>query len=153
MKAIFAKATTVARFLETVRFAWATKFGLPPNDERLLRVTAREALEHVSGVYAFEQLIRERVAENLSNEDDDPFDFDDRKPGQRSFMGGALLADDGQSIVRPSNSGKKGQITITGPKAQKVADVPHLTGGAWPEWDELELSETDPAKEPLKIRW
>lgn len=115
-------------------------------------MTAREALEHVSGIYAFEQLKRER-AENLRDEDDNPFDLDYPKPGQQSFMGGALLADDGQSLMRPSNSGKKGQVTITGPKAQKVADVPHLTGGAWPEWDELELAETDPAKEPLKIRW
>jgi hypothetical protein len=117
-----------------------------------LQVTAREALEQVNGVYAFEQLVRERAAENLHDEESDLFG-DYHNPGQQAFMGGALLADDGQSITHPPSSGKKGQVTITGPAAQKVADVPHLTGGAWPEWDELELSETDPAKEPLKIRW
>lgn len=45
------------------------------------------------------------------------------------------------------------QVTRNDAEARKVADTPHLTGGEWAEWDALELAETDPTKEPLKIQW
>jgi len=38
---------------------------------------------------------------------------------------------------------------VTGKAGAAVADVPHLTGD--PEWDALELSETDPTKPLLRI--
>lgn len=36
-----------------------------------------------------------------------------------------------------------------GDEAKAVADVPHLTGD--PEWDAIELEETDPTRPPLKV--
>jgi len=33
--------------------------------------------------------------------------------------------------------------------AVSIADTPHLTGD--PEWDAIELAETNPTKEPLKV--
>lgn len=144
-----------ANLAKTVSFAWAAKFGLPPNDERLLRVTAREALEQINGVYAFEQIARERAPQQPEEveHEEDPFGIEDEAAGQR-FMGGAVLAEDGESIRQPGK--KKGQVTVVGPEAQAVADKPHLTKGTehyWPEWDELELAETDPSRPPLKIQW
>lgn len=123
-------------------------------------MTAREALEHINGVYAFEDLIRDRARKNAreeADEDEEDFPGFEGTPGAgQTFMGGAELLEDGQSVSRPAAKGK-GRVTITGPRAQKVADVPHLTKKGsrdyWPEWNELELAETDPAKEPLKIRW
>lgn len=38
---------------------------------------------------------------------------------------------------------------FVGQTQKEIADTPHLTGD--PEWDELELAETDPSREPLKI--
>lgn len=35
-------------------------------------------------------------------------------------------------------------------EAQKLADTPHLTGD--PEWDAVELAETDPSKAPLTMK-
>lgn len=40
---------------------------------------------------------------------------------------------------------------VTGAKADAVADKPLLTGD--PEWDEIELAETDPFREPLESHW
>lgn len=123
-------------------------------------MTAREALEQINGTYAFEQVARERAPKQDDDEqptedplDDFGLDDDEEGAGQR-FMGGAVLAEDGQSIRQPGK--KKGQVTVVGPEAQLVADRPHLTKGTdhyWPEWDELELAETDPSKPPLKIQW
>lgn len=119
-------------------------------------MTAREALEHINGVYAIEALIRERAQARSSAPEDGLDDLEEDDAGTTTFMGGARLASDGQSVVRSASSGKKGQVTVVGPKAQAVADRPHLTKGTdhyWPEWDELELEETDPSKPPLKIQW
>jgi hypothetical protein len=38
---------------------------------------------------------------------------------------------------------------VTGEEAQAIADKPHLTGN--PEWDRIELEETNPDKEPLDL--
>jgi hypothetical protein len=40
--------------------------------------------------------------------------------------------------------------TVTGKEAERVADVPHLTGD--PEWDAIELAETDPTRPLLSER-
>jgi len=37
----------------------------------------------------------------------------------------------------------------TDTEAASIADTPHLTGD--PEWDAIELAETDPMKEPLRV--
>lgn len=37
---------------------------------------------------------------------------------------------------------------LRGADAEKIADVPHLTGD--PEWDAMELAETDPSKPLLE---
>jgi len=42
---------------------WAAKFKLPPNDERLLCLTAKEAIEDVLKVQAYENWIEEKHAE------------------------------------------------------------------------------------------
>lgn len=39
--------------------------------------------------------------------------------------------------------------TRTGAEAAEIADQPHLTGD--PEWDAVEIAETDPTAEPVKI--
>jgi hypothetical protein len=36
-------------------------------------------------------------------------------------------------------------------EAAAIADTPHLTGD--PEWDAVELAETDPTREPLPESW
>jgi hypothetical protein len=42
-------------------------------------------------------------------------------------------------------------VTVrTDPEARKLADTPHLTGD--PEWDEIELRETDPTRPTLRER-
>lgn len=109
-------------------------------------MTAREALEQINGSHAFEELVKERTAERATEAPRLP-------PKRQELMGGAWLEEDGQTAVQPSRGGDQEQLTVTGPEAEKVADVPHLTGGAWPEWDELELTETDPTREKLQVRW
>lgn len=97
-------------------------------------MTAREALEQVYGVYAIEQLVEERRAEKTKKGDKEDYET----PSYER-----------RDLSKP----EKRQITRTDAEAKKKADTPHLTNGAWPEWDELELSETDPNKPPLKIQW
>ena len=53
---------TLEEITRLVTLTWAEKFGAPPNDERLLQVTAKEALEQIHGMYALEELARERAA-------------------------------------------------------------------------------------------
>jgi hypothetical protein len=36
-------------------------------------------------------------------------------------------------------------------EAKNIADTPHYIEG-WDEWNEVERSETDPSKPPLKVR-
>ncbi len=43
-----------------VKLMWAEKFGLPPNDERLLSLTLREAAEQVFGQDALLKYLRDR---------------------------------------------------------------------------------------------
>ena len=50
------------------------------------------------------------------------------------------------SVTEPSKPVVK---VVTGEEAQKIADVPRLTGD--PEWDRVELEETDPNKPPLDV--
>ena len=110
---------------ETIKLMWAAKFNLPPNDERLLRVTAREALEHINGMIAIDQIMAERVKERTQ------YDVE-----RAHFEKHGL-------DLPPKIETKMGK------EAQAVADAPHLTGD--PEWDALELAETDPTKPPLQI--
>ena len=51
--------------LELIRLMWAAKFNLPPNDARLLRVTPREAIEHLNGLAALEQLAADRAGKRM----------------------------------------------------------------------------------------
>jgi hypothetical protein len=96
-----------------------------------LRATVRDAIEHVHGVTAVELLAR----------DSRPRPQAPAPPGQPRFLGGKNLLDADLEPV---------QATVrAGAEGSKVADTPHLTGD--PEWDALELAETDPTKAPLKI--
>ena len=47
----------------------------------------------------------------------------------------------------PSKPFKSNVRIVTGPEAEKIADKPFLTGD--PEWDAVELAETDPNREPF----
>lgn len=102
-------------------------------------MTAREALEHVHGVIAIENLARGRRARQPPD-GPDPH----RAPAQR-FIGG----DDANILGFGDRA--EGSTTKIGPEAEAIADKPHLTG--WAEWDALELEETDPEKEPLKVKF
>jgi len=84
-------------------------------------VTPKEALEHVRGIAAVEA-IRSAKSEDA----------------WRSRLPPELRA---RLPVRSS--------VLTDTKSQQLADTPHLTGD--PEWDAIELAETDPSKEPLRI--
>jgi hypothetical protein len=130
--------------LEAVKFLWAARFKLPPSDERLSRVTAREALEQVHGVAAIEQLAHEAQQARKPAAPAAHTKVPQLPPmsqPQPRFIGGKDLSD-----VLPQQAE---MVTKRGPEAQAIADVPHLTGD--PEWDALELAETDPSKPPLKI--
>ena len=118
--------------LEMVKFMWAAKFGLPPNDERLLRLTAREALEQVNGVRAIEKLAEEASKENPEHPD---FQRDLEEGQQRDTV--TFDGDIGQSRAK------------VGTGSKSIADTPHLTGD--PEWDALELAETEVGREDLRI--
>jgi hypothetical protein len=95
-----------------IKLMWAEKFQLPPNDERLLSLTLREAAEQVFGMQALERITAER---SKVRDPDDP-EFIDRNDDE----------------------------------ARLIADTPHLTGD--PEWDALELAETDPLRPTLAER-
>ena len=139
--------------LEMVRFAWAARFNLPPNDPRLLQATAREALEQINGSRAFEQLVQDASSKQREDSARDAIEDGTATPAQHAFMGGQVLDDEGNPTATID---RRRMVTVRGPEAEKVADTPHLTAGtkfAWDEWDELELAETDPTKEPLKIQW
>ena len=131
---------------EMLRFVWARQFSLPPNDARLLQATAQEALEQINGLRALEAMARSATPVIA--------DADDDASPKSQFMGGQILDDEG-NVSTPGP--KRGRMTtVTGPAAEKIADKPHLTAGTkhyWAEWDELELAETDPSKEPLRIQW
>lgn len=114
-------------------------------------MTAREALEQINGLTAFEAYVRERAEARSPAPEQAPELHEEE---QTVFMGGALLDPDGATVRHPGE--KKGQVTVVGAAARAIADKPHLTEGTdhyWPEWDELEREETDPSKPPLKIQW
>jgi hypothetical protein len=99
---------------------WAEKFGLPPNDARLLSLTLREAAEQVFELRAFNQYIEDR-AEKTETKSTSWSDFDTPVAEVR-----------------------------TDAAARAIADTPHLTGD--PEWDAVELAETDPSRPLLSER-
>lgn len=103
-----------------VKTLWSEAFNLPPNDERLLSLTAHEALEQVEAREALADIRAEARRRKKHAEDF----FEDK----------------------PVVSEKK---LITGKEAEQIADKPHLTGD--PEWDAIELAETDPNKAPLAL--
>jgi hypothetical protein len=123
---------------QSIRLLWAAKFRLPPNDPRLLQVTIREALEQVHGVAAVEQLTTERATEQ-------------RAVVQQAQKVPRFLGGDSAAMLEASHDAPVQATTRTDSEARSVADTPHLTGD--PEWDALELAETDPSKPPLKIQW
>jgi len=47
----------------------------------------------------------------------------------------------------PSKPFKSNVRVVTGPEAEAIADKPHLTGD--PEWDAVELEETNSNREPF----
>jgi len=120
-------------------------------------VTAREALEHLAGSHGFAAFMADSLTKKSEEAELDPWaELEKANPKQPRFLGGGVLDKDGESVLTPSGLGKKGQITVRGPKAAAIADKPHLTVGTesyWKEWDDLELAETDPSKPDLKIRW
>lgn len=90
----------------------------------------REALEQV---YALDALDRLRA----------------KGRGQRAAAAPADLESiDGERLPAAVGGGRGARVNNSA-EAKKFADTPHLTGD--PEWDALELSETDPSKPPLKI--
>lgn len=84
-------------------------------------MTAKEALEQVRGVAAIESIRNDRTEAAMRSRL--PPEMRDRLPARASVL--------------------------TDAKSQQLADTPHLTGD--PEWDAIELAETDPSKEPLRI--
>ena len=103
-----------------VKLLWVEKFNRPPNDGRLLSLTLREAAEQVFEQTAFTTFMRNRV--------------DKKAPVWRDIDEGAAPEVE----------------TVTGKDAERIADVPHLTGD--PEWDAVELAETDPTRPLLSER-
>lgn len=93
----------------------------------------REALEAVHGLVAIENIAKARAKQRFAH--DAGFEAED-------FAGGR---DD--AILRSASPGR----SSTGEAAREVADKPRLTGD--PEWDALELDETDPSREPLKVAY
>ena len=101
-----------------IKLLWAEKFKLPPNDERLLSLTLREAAEQIFEKQAFAEFMEKRAEKEEAEAE--------RDPEEPQFK------------------------TRTDPEAQKLADTPHLIGD--PEWDAVELAETDPTRPPLSER-
>lgn len=94
----------------------------------------REALEQIHGVAAIEHVIAERTSKNRQ-----------QYPRQPS-------ADDFDDLRAELNRASQPEMhTRTDEEARSIADKPNLTGD--PEWDALELAETDPGKEPLQVRY
>lgn len=86
-------------------------------------MTLREALEHVSMKTAIDVIAAENEAAAVERAQVRSYGIDDDRP----------------NAVR----------TRTGAEAAAIADKPHLTGD--PEWDAIEIAETDPTAEPVKI--
>lgn len=91
----------------------------------------REALEAVRGVVAIENIASGQSRSSRTR--DDALSVEDRR-----FLSGST-----SDVLRSGAGGKVVQTTD--------ADRPMLTGD--PEWDALELEETDPSQEPLKIQY
>lgn len=97
-----------------------------------MRATAREAIEHVHGITAIEQLALPKLP---------------GLPGAGAQTHGEFLGGDAASII---DSTPTEAVERNDDEARAFADTPHLTGD--PEWDALELAETDPSKPPLQIQ-
>ncbi len=105
---------------------WSATFNLPPNDPRLLRLSAREALD---------QMILFRAAKSIEA---DNFAAAVKKDRTQQ--------DSDKDPYSPNFRAKT--KTVTGAEAEKIADHQlELTGNA--EWDAVELAETDPMREPF----
>jgi hypothetical protein len=52
-------------------------------------------------------------------------------------------AEEPQTQILNDPRGRTDEVAVS------IADTPHLTGD--PEWDAIELAETDPMREPLRI--
>ncbi len=120
---------TQAEMEQRLRLRLAKMFSLPPNDERFLRLTVREAAEVVTGM---EQLEAERLDEV------------DKVFGPRGRRRSPIVM--GEEFSHPDGA----QEVRTDEAARALADTPHLTGDA--EWDAMELEATDPGLPPLKER-
>jgi hypothetical protein len=87
-----------------------------------LRLTLREAIEQLFGMQAVRQHLQQQ-------EGDEPEDLRGWEEKRRGPPLRTVREDD---------------------EARKLADMPHLTGD--PEWDAVELAETDPSRSPLNER-
>jgi hypothetical protein len=106
-----------------IRATWSETFSLPPNDERLLRLTVKEALEQI--------LMRRAVQKAQAKE------FQEKARPTLETLN--------------QDSPIKAEVeTVTGKEAEKVADKPNYTGD--PEWDAIEREETDPFREPFDMK-
>jgi hypothetical protein len=104
-----------------IQAAWSETFNLPPNDERLLALTAREA---------YEQVLQSRAIQKIQTEE-------------------AEKAPKPTDVLDPDTPMKPVVKTVTGKEAEEIADVPRFTGD--PEWDAVEREETDPFREPFDL--
>ena len=102
-------------------------FNLPPNDERLCTLTEREALEQILMVHAAKSIKAEWEKEKLDK-----------------------VKTEIEQMIDPTKPMKPVVKTVIGLDAEKIADEPRLTGD--PEWDAVELAETNPNKEPIDKR-
>jgi len=104
---------------------WSQTFQLPPNDERYLRLSVREAIEQI--------LLRRTLLAKQAQ-------------AQEKAMAD-LLAARRHAAPDPFSPEHEADVRIADDAAAAdIADTPRLTGD--PEWDAIELAETDPDREP-----
>jgi len=63
--------STMKGMSEMISLLWAENFNLPPNDERLLALTLREATEQLFGMQAVKAFIHEKAAASKQAPDSD----------------------------------------------------------------------------------
>lgn len=96
----------------------------------MLALTLREAAEQLFGLQAIREYFDER-AKNRRDDEDNAAD-DDMRGWEEKMRAPPITK------VRDDE------------EARRLADTPHLTGD--PEWDAIELAETDPSRPPLSER-
>ena len=106
---------------------WVREFKIPPTDPRFLQLSERELLEQVFLIRALESIqsdyVREATNAPTPDPTSDPF----------------------------SPAYKVKEKVVLGKDAEKLSDQPRLTGD--PEWDAVELAETDGLREPISDKF